>query len=127
MEELIPATGRVLRYWYGAMAVRARQQLYDYLGVRPIKNPDADTAQVAVSWVASEVWSRPAPGLEQTVKITRAEPPPGIPRLKKRVRISPLKFAQPAQRRPGAVLTTTFASTRARQRRTGAGKGMSLI
>lgn len=125
MDELIPATGRVLRYWYGAMAGRARQQLYDYLGVRPIKNTESEGAKA--SWVASEVWSRPAPGLEQTVKITHAQPHPGIPRLNKRIRVSPTKFAQPTHRRPGAVLTTTFASTRARQRRVSAGKGMSLI
>lgn len=127
MEEFIPATGRVLRYWCDAVAVRARQQLYDYLGVRPIPNP-ADEAEASVSWAASEVWSQPEPGHEQTVTLTAGQMDSTIPRLNKRVRIAPLKFSKPAQRRPGAVLSATFDCTRARQRRAGRGStGMGLF
>lgn len=126
MEEFLPATGRVLRYWYGAMACRARQQLYSYLGVRPIENPKAHV-KAAVSWADSEVWSKPSPGHEQTITINRQEIPAGIPRLKKRVRVSPLKFARPSTRRPGTVLSATFESTRSKKRRAGASNGLSLI
>lgn len=127
MEEFLPATGRVLRYWYGSMACRARQQLYDYLGVRPIENPKADAARAAVSWADSEVWSKPEPGHERTATIEPADIPAGIPRLNKRVRIAPMKSCKPNQRRPGKVLSSTFESTRSRYRRAGTNRGMSLI
>lgn len=108
MENFVPATGRVLRYWYCALSDRCRHQLYDYLGVRPIESEKGFGEPAATLWVNSEIWSRPDPGHERTVVISDAAPGSQIPVLKKRVRMSTPNLALPSARRPGVVIRSTF-------------------
>lgn len=112
MENLVPATGRVLRYWYGAMASRCLHHVYDFLGVdgqQLSKSPETDAR---ASWVDAEVWSRPEPGHERTV-VLAVEGREVLPR----VRMPCHHFKRPVPRRPGTVVRSTFVGARQRLKR----------
>lgn len=128
MEQFLPATGRILRYWYTAVSCRCRHQLYDYLGVRPVTGESENHDERSRPWTDSEVWTRPEPGHERTVIIRGAQRPPGVPRLRRRVRISNVALSQPTPRRPGSVLHNTFKATGSRLGRArGSAPGIGLI
>ncbi len=128
MEQFLPATGRILRYWYTAVSCRCRHQLYDYLGVRPVASGAASRAETSRSWTDSEVWSRPEPGHERTVVIREPASGHDVPRLQRRVRMPAVTLSRPAPRRRGAALHSTFKAAGSRLGRArGSAPGIGLI
>lgn len=128
MEEFVPATGRVLRYWYDAFASRCKHRLYDYLGVQPSDDVGKAGSGSRTCWVKSEVWTQPEPGHERTVIIEVNGADVQVPRLNKRVRLNRVPLTKSVQRRPGLVLNATFQCTRTRLGRgPNSSTGLSLI
>jgi hypothetical protein len=128
MDDFVPATGRVLRYWRGALSALCRERLYDYLGVQPVAVESETEASQQSEWVCSEVWQATEPGHESTVVLDRSHPSVAglqIPTLRKRVHSKGSSLTRPFQRRPGMILGHTFESTRSRRAR--ARPGASIV
>ncbi len=128
MDELVPTTGRVLRYWYGALAARCKRKLYDYLGVQPVTEALQGEPGSAGQWTQSEIWHETEAGHASTIVLDSSDPSLAglqIPKLRHRVKMQGAALRGSGQRRPGSVLGETFEWTRARRRR---GKpGLSMI
>ena len=128
MDELVPTTGRVLRYWYGALSAACKQRLYDYLGVQPVTAvPEGGTGRSS-EWTLSEVWQETEAGHESTIVLDSTDPGLAglqIPKLRKRVKMPGNSLTQACQRRPGAILGTTFDDRRSRRQR--GRPGISMI
>lgn len=122
MEDMVPAAGRVLRYWYGALASHCQSQLTDLLGLEtsgPAEDPVDDR-----NWASAEVWSQPEPGHEATIVL------PSGPRKSAsvpRVRMGSTNLDQPASRKPGVIVSATFGCTRSRLVRSKASSSSGFI
>lgn len=124
MENIVPVTGRVLRYWCGSLAILCRHQLCDFLGVKVPGAPTLCKSPDALSWVGAEVWSQPEPGNERTVVLQNDA---GNQKPRQKVRMSAQHLTQPVARRPGTIVRATFQCARSRlgRSRTAPGTGFS--
>ena len=124
MEDIVPVTGRVLRYWYGALAAQCRHQIYDFLGVDEPAATVAPEPTEHASWANAEIWSQPEPGHERTVLLQGTAS--GLV-LRQKVRMSPDLLTHPASRRPGTIVRTTFGCSHSRLGRARTTPGTGFI